>query len=57
MARPAEEIGRDLAERARTEDPGLAPASVAAAARMLGESLAALDAARAALGLSRAETP
>jgi hypothetical protein len=57
MAHPTAEIERALAAHAREDDPSLSPASVAAAARMLAESLAALDAARAALGLAGPEGP
>jgi len=57
MARPTAEIERALAARAREDDPSLSPASVEAAARMLAESLAALDAARAALGVTGLEGP
>ncbi len=57
MARAKAEIERELAARAREEDPRLAHASVEAAARMLAESLAALDAACAALDLARPKNP
>lgn len=57
MARPKADIERELAARAREDDPALAPASVEAAARMLAESLAALEAARAALNLTRHDGP
>ena len=45
----------ELAARARTEDPTLAPESVRAAARTLDEGLTALGHARAALGLAPAD--
>lgn len=51
-ARDRAALEAELAARARTEDPTLAPESVRAAARTLGEGLTALEQAQAALGLA-----
>jgi hypothetical protein len=55
-ARDRAALEAELAERARAEDPTLAPESVRAAARTLDEGLRAWSHARAALGLDRTST-